>query len=85
MWLKKLFGARDSEAEFDPDEEPARVPTPAVHLRTGRQRAAAENTVTAPEELSLVQPEPKQTTGFDPYNSGTFKKRENAWEKVVRR
>ncbi len=36
-----------------------------------------------PSQLKAVPAEKKQK-GFDPYNSGAFK-RENAWERVIRR
>ena len=72
MWLKKLLGARGSEAEDDPGEEPARVP-PVRHTQTGSH-----------DLKKLTEQRLKPKTGFDPYNSGTFK-RDNAWEKVTRK
>jgi hypothetical protein len=71
MLLKKLFGQRKPPEEtFDPGEEPARFTVPVVA-----------------EELDLKkrnQEQLKPKGGFDPYNSGSFKK-ENAWERVTRK
>ena len=76
MWLGKLFGGRKRQANMDSDEEPARFPTQAASESTG-----------APSDLRRrTQDQLKaKATGFDPYNSGTFKKKDNAWERVVRR
>jgi hypothetical protein len=71
MWLKKLFGARPQREEPDPGEEPARV--------------QPRMTQTGSHDLKKITAEklaPKG--GFDPYNSGTFKK-DNAWERVTRK
>jgi hypothetical protein len=70
-WLKKLLG-RHHEDHFDPDEEPSRV-EPVRHIQTGVQEAARNTT--------SGNGKPK---GFDPYNSGSFK-RDNAWERVTRK
>ena len=69
MLLKKLFKQRKPEDEFDPGEEPARVTTPPPIAQDLKRRTE--------ERL-------KPRGGFDPYNSGTFKK-ENAWERVTRK
>jgi hypothetical protein len=70
MLLKKLFKARKStEAPFDPDEEPARVATPIPPNQELKKRSHEP---------------PKPQKGFDPYNSGSFK-RDNAWERVRRK
>jgi len=75
MWFAKLFGGRD---EHDQDEEPTAVP-PA--------RSAAQNPPTSvtkrPAATSPVSDAAKRK-GFDPYNSGSFERR-NAWERVTRR
>ncbi len=69
--LKKLFKHRRSPEEvLDPGEEPARFTAPPI--------AVGENLKKRTEER--VKPK----GGFDPYNSGTFK-RENAWERVTRK
>ena len=65
----KLFGWRKPvEAESD---DPPRVVVPIVQQRSAR-----------PAPAKAAAPE-KGTKGFDPYNSGAFKK-QNAWEKVPR-
>ena len=72
MWLKKLFGARAAPPEHDPGEEPSRVP-PVKHVQTGSHDL---------KKITEQRLAPKG--GFDPYNSGTFKK-DNAWERVTRK
>jgi hypothetical protein len=76
MWLARLFNGRrdDSEpAEFPP--HPAaiggavQVSRPKASVHTTQQTAAA-----------VV----KKGTGFDPYNSGAFRKT-SAWERVNKR
>lgn len=71
MWLKKLFGARDSQPEDDVDEEPSRVPPRLTQTGSHDLR-----------KMTAQKLAPKG--GFDPYNSGTFKK-DNAWERVTRK
>ena len=75
MWLGKLFGGRKRPPEIDPNEEPARFVAP-TSVGIG-----------APVELKRRAPEPSQSTppGFDPYNSGSFKKKDDAWVRVGRR
>jgi hypothetical protein len=74
MWLKKLFGARDPHRDDDPGEEPSRVPpVPVRHTQTGSHDL---------KKITEQKLAPKG--GFDPYNSGTFKK-DNAWERVTRK
>jgi hypothetical protein len=77
MWLAKIFGGNKPRIE---DEEPARFPVDHeaenTSTRESRRRAAA-----APAPPKPVAAKPG---GFDPYNSGTFKK-ENAWERVTRK
>lgn len=69
--LKKLFSKRRAEAEFDPGEEPARfAPPPRPTVHPLKKRT---------EERLVSQ------KGFDPYNSGTFKKKADAWERVPRK
>lgn len=67
----KLFGWR-KPAEDQPDDLPSAAPAPVAQQRA--VRPAAAQTAVAPA---------KNGKGFDPYNSGAFK-RQNAWEKVPR-
>jgi hypothetical protein len=75
MWLAKLFGGQKRQLEIVEDEEPARFPSDTTSMRTGPQtdfnkrRAREAN---------------GKPSGFDPYNSGTFKK-DDAWKRVTRR
>ena len=91
MWLKRVFGIRQDESDIDPDEEPARVAVPAAHLRPAPPRNAPRRqsetvaTEDAIEPTLTLAPTKADSAGFDPYNSGTFTKKDNAWEKVVRR
>jgi hypothetical protein len=80
MWLHKLFG-RKRVPEIDPGEEPARHPAPLPRETTGvptemKKRLAAIDLPPAP----IVK-----APGFDPYNSGSFKKKDDAWVRVGRR
>jgi len=72
MWFAKWFGGRHkNDAE---DDEPARFPmTQISRPEPGAAPAAAK----APAGRGKKK-------GFDPYNSGTFERR-NAWERVGRR
>jgi hypothetical protein len=74
MWLGKLFGGRKRPPEIDPDEEPARVVAPAPP-------EASANL----ESKRRLEGRPRPQVGFDPYNSGTFKKKDTTWERVGRR
>ncbi|MET0987082.1 MAG: hypothetical protein ABW034_16930 [Steroidobacteraceae bacterium] len=66
----KLFGWR-KPVEDQPDDPPSAVRVPVVQQRSVR-----------PAAVKAVAPE-KNAKGFDPYNSGAFK-RKGAWEKVPR-
>jgi hypothetical protein len=69
--LKRLFKNRKpSEEAFDPGEEPARFTVPTTPSSTDLKERTKERL--------------KPKGGFDPYNSGTFKK-EDAWERVTRK
>lgn len=71
MLLKKLFGSRrPAKGGVDPGEEPA------------RHRAAVKPVAHDLKKRTQERLQPQG--GFDPYNSGTFKK-ENAWERVTRK
>jgi hypothetical protein len=73
MWFAKLFGSgRDNES----DDEPARFSSmPVAHSAQLAQPKSAPR---------MKSTGPKAAKGFDPYNSGAFK-RQNAWERVNRR
>jgi hypothetical protein len=69
--LKNLFKQRkDTPAGIDLDEEPARFSAPVLPSVDELKKRTEERL--------------KPKGGFDPYNSGTFKK-ENAWERVTRK
>ncbi len=82
MLFAKLFGARR-----DDDDEPTAQPLPPARVRSAPP-AAMSASIPAPkpaEPASTTSADRNQaTTGFDPYNSGAFKK-SNAWERVNRR
>jgi hypothetical protein len=75
MWFSKLLNRRREEA--DAGEEPARFPT-VVDSSHG----PSTGPTTDMKRNTPVRGQPKG--GFDPYNSGTFQKK-NAWERVVRK
>jgi hypothetical protein len=69
MWFAKWFGARN---EVEDSDEPARfAATPAP---VPQQSAPT----------SVGKKKARSGNGFDPYNSGSFEKR-NAWERVSKR
>jgi hypothetical protein len=70
MWFAKWFGGRNDEVQ-DTDE-PARFTAPAA-------RPAEQSGTTTVRKKGTGS-----STGFDPYNSGSFEKR-NAWERVSKR
>lgn len=81
MWLQKLFGRKKRAPELDPGEEPARYSAPLPRETTGvptdmKKRLAA---------IDLPATPPVKKPGFDPYNSGSFKKKDDAWVRVGRR
>jgi hypothetical protein len=71
MWFAKWFGG---DKEADDNDEPARFTAPEIH----RLPASASTTITRQKKAA------GSVKGFDPYNSGSFEKR-NAWERVSRR
>ncbi len=82
MWFARLFGGRDDHDDY---EEPTAAP-PNV-----QRNADSESGVAGNRPSSASQPVLKRRAhdgvrpkGFDPYNSGTFQRR-NAWERVNRR
>ena len=70
MWFAKWFGGRN-EVQEDTDE-PARFAAPPT--REPQQSATT----------MVRQKKARAGSGFDPYNSGEFEKR-NAWERVSKR
>ena len=77
MWLARLFGGRKVKA----DDEPARFAPPARAI----QPVKRSPTVGTPKRgIHADQVAGKVKSGFDPYNSGSFE-RKNAWERVIRR
>jgi hypothetical protein len=69
MWFPKWFGGRN---EVEDTDEPARFAPPDVtRPQQSAQTAAPKKATGSPQ-------------GFDPYNSGSFEKR-NAWERVSKR
>jgi hypothetical protein len=75
MWLGKLFGGRKRPPEIDPDEEPARFAAPVT----------PDAVTPADFKRQLPSGAPAKIPGFDPYNSGSFKKKDDAWVRVGRR
>jgi hypothetical protein len=71
MWIAKWFGGR---AEVQEEDEPARHPP--VQIAVKPSQAAPVNTLQAAKR--------SPATGFDPYNSGAFERRQ-AWERIKRR
>ena len=69
MWFAKWFGGNN---EVEDTDEPARFAAPAP-----RASESAAPTIVGKKK-------PPAGKGFDPYNSGSFEKR-NAWEKVSKR
>jgi hypothetical protein len=82
MWLPKIFSPQKDELDADSDErrQPARptsiVAPPAPAAPTASQRAVPK---------SSLKIAPRENAGFDPYNSGSFHKRGEAWERITRR
>lgn len=73
MWFARLFGVRRDDAD---DDEPARFPSAPVTHHAPQK--------VAPRAPARKKLNPAAEKGFDPYNSGAFK-RDNAWERVSRR
>lgn len=77
MWFAKLFGGRE---ELEDTDEPARFAAPEIarSSQTGAHGAVSAG------KVSAGPAKPAGKKGFDPYNSGSFGRR-NAWERIVRR
>jgi hypothetical protein len=73
MWFAKWFGGRKEVSEET--DEPARFAPPTI-------RRPEEPAHTSPARKPSPPAPAKKT--FDPYNSGSFERR-NAWEKISRR
>lgn len=71
MWFAKWFGGRDEVPEAD---EPARFAPPDV----------SKPAQPAAPPAAKANARPPRKEGFDPYNSGSFERR-NAWERINRR
>jgi len=76
MWFARLFGGRDEGA----DDE---LPTAAAPQRPVVDPSASHAAPRAAAHQG-AKPAARKPAGFDPYNSGTFERR-NAWERVHRR
>lgn len=72
MWLARLLGIREGD-----DSEPSQVPP---HPLSAGRRALTPAPVAAGVRTRAMQ----KSKGFDPYNSGAFRKA-SAWERVNRR
>jgi hypothetical protein len=73
MWFARLFGGRDDGSD---DELPT---------ATAPQRPVVNPSATvAKHPQNGAKVAPKKPAGFDPYNSGSFERR-NAWERIGRR
>lgn len=77
MWLAKLFGRQRDDSE--PSEFP---PHPAANTGTAPSRPAAS--ITTPGGKAPHNRSVPKAKGFDPYNSGAFRKA-SAWERVGKR
>lgn len=75
MWFARLFGGRDDRDDY---EEPTAV-APSARPAAKAPASAVNRLPPAPSQT----PAPKRKD-FDPYNSGSFERR-NAWERVNRR
>jgi len=74
MWLHKLLGGQHTD-----DSEPSSVPP---HPASGSPVASQAR---RPTKLPGIRTQAvKKATGFDPYNSGAFRK-VSAWERIGKR
>jgi len=72
MWLSKLLGGRETD-----DSEPSRVAPHGNVVAAHGSRRPAKSPGIRPQSAT-------KTKGFDPYNSGAFRK-VSAWERVGKR
>jgi hypothetical protein len=76
MWLARLFGGgKVKEAERRERLAPSIADSPAPSVKRPLSAGNARRGIHADKVTR---------NGFDPYNSGSFK-RGNAWERVIRR
>jgi hypothetical protein len=75
MWLHKLLGGQQTD-----DSEPSSVPP---HPASGSTVAShsVHRSLKSPGVRTQAR---KKATGFDPYNSGAFRKA-SAWERISKR
>ncbi len=76
MWFARLFGGRDDGS----DDE---LPTATAPQRPAGNPSAAASKESQPAQTG-AKVAPRKPKGFDPYNSGSFERR-NAWERIGRR
>lgn len=81
MWLSKIFSGRKDELDDDANEQPAAA-RPIVYVAPPATAPAAPRKNAPPSQLKI---QPRESAGFDPYNSGSFQKRGDAWERISRR
>jgi len=75
MWLHKLLGGQQTD-----DSEPSSVPP---HPASGS--TAANPSLRRSIKSPGIRPQAvKKAAGFDPYNSGAFRKT-SAWERISKR
>jgi len=72
MWLHKLLGGQQAD-----DSEPSSVPPHPAGSAPASQRRAIKSPGIRTQAV-------KKATGFDPYNSGAFRKA-TAWERIGKR
>ena len=86
MILAKLFGIRPEDADDPPTHPPVARPAqrPGTADATGTHAALSTGSRPAQPKARPASTAKPDAQGFDPYNSGAFKK-SNAWERVNRR
>ncbi len=87
MWLAKWFGRRDKarQEEYEPATHPPVTAASNPRGSPNPARAAADDARSTPGEKQGEKPGPAPSSqGFDPYNSGAFK-RHHEWERISRR
>lgn len=83
MLFSKLFGSR--RAQEDTDDAPTAAPPKVVPKLVAKPVARVPANAGTETKLNLQDAAPgEESRGFDPYNSGAFK-RSNAWERINRR
>jgi hypothetical protein len=78
MWFARLFGGRADEGEDDP-------PTATAVVRPANPEAVTRPPARPAVKAPVAPAKGTKPKGnFDPYNSGSFERR-NAWERIGRR